>query len=234
MVASILASRIATIDRNSFNFKVKTKRYYIGHGITYPDFYLKSKPTRLKYELVMVGRISAIKRIEFLIKALSILKEKLNIDFNLNLYGDTITKKDLVYKNKLKNLVLACGISSNVIFHGSKPNNEIANHIMLCDLAFNLSVDGGMDKAGLEAMAIGIPLIYTNSSYNKIFIDLNMDYSKYYVSKLSYSKLADKIEPFLKNQHKNIRLPKLLISHIRTEYSVDALISRLTPILKMK
>jgi glycosyltransferase involved in cell wall biosynthesis len=230
--ASLLSDCITTIDSNSFKLHTRTKIYHLGHGITFPSVYNKIKKPGRIYELSIVGRISEIKRIHFLIEAVSELNRINNIDINLNIYGDTITKKDKLYKNHLINLITKNYLTRKIILHGSIPHKKIGEIINNTDLAFNLSIDCGLDKAGIEALAIGIPLIYTNPSYNKIFKDLNIDYSNYYIDNLSTDVLVNKILYLLSLNINNSRLQDSLVNYIRSEYSVDSLINKIYLILK--
>jgi glycosyltransferase involved in cell wall biosynthesis len=230
-VASFLVNRIATVDKNTFMLKVKNKLHYLDHGITFPNFFCKPKSGHLKYNLAIVGRISRIKHIDCLINAIIILKKKSKLNLVLHIYGSPITNEDLVYKNELLALILENNIKSNVIFHGSVKHSEIFNRIRTASLMFNLS-NSGLDKSGLEALAFGIPLIYTHPSYNKIFKKLKIDYSDCYLPRIDHNLLAKKILNFLNTKNKSLSKP--LIEFIRSKYSVDSLVSRLIPILLMK
>jgi colanic acid/amylovoran biosynthesis glycosyltransferase len=107
-----------------------------------------------------VGRLTAKKGYEYVIQALSVLKDE-GFDFTYKIVGDGELKNDVV------NLVSRCGLSDNVELLGSRNHDYIVNFLNNIDIfiSHNITAESG-DQEGIpntikEAMLSGVPVFTT-------------------------------------------------------------------------
>lgn len=113
-------------------------------------------------KLLFVGRLSEKKGVEYLIRALRILKDK-NEAFNLTIAGDGSER------DKLEALTSKLGLNEDIKFIGAYDNKNLINFFNEHDIFIGPSVEAqNGDKEGLpvtfmEAMAGGIPAVVSNT-----------------------------------------------------------------------
>jgi glycosyltransferase involved in cell wall biosynthesis len=112
-------------------------------------------------ELVLgfVGRIDIYhKGIDILLKALSIVNQKLENKIKLFIVGPFATDAD---KNILKRAIKDLSLSKSVYYYGPKYDDEKLQYFLSCDIFVHTSRFEGMPMAVLEAMALGKPALVT-------------------------------------------------------------------------
>ena len=139
---------------NNPNFITK-KMVYIPNAIpTFPSLIKRNyREKKTDYELVFVGRLAKVKKIETIIKAFSllILEDK---HFKLNIIGDGKEKQSLIDLTHSLNLP-----EDKIIFHGLQ--DDVTKHLLSSDIFVLSSQNEGLPLALLEAMATGLPIIAT-------------------------------------------------------------------------
>jgi len=143
-----------------------------GHGID-ADFFspcAKSASKRAsEFLIVSISRFAPIKRIEVLFNALHLLVKNGLDQFSVHLYGFTQTVKDKKYLNDLKLKAVHLGISDHIVWKGKISNWEVPSILCGADLFVSQQVEGGIDKAILEAMSCGVPVLLANDNCVSIF-----------------------------------------------------------------
>lgn len=86
--------------------------------------------------------------------------------------GDSVTLEDKEYLEKIKSNIPK-QLENNVIFTGSVAFSELSTTYKDMDLAINISDTGSLDKAIIEPMAMGIPIITSNDSARELFDHLD-------------------------------------------------------------
>ncbi|OGF62876.1 hypothetical protein A2926_02630 [Candidatus Giovannonibacteria bacterium RIFCSPLOWO2_01_FULL_44_40] len=166
-VAEKLTAKIFTASPESCRLNSQ-KIVVTGHGIDTNRFAprretLKSEKNTLK--LLSVGRISESKNYEFLIDVVSVLvKQERNAI--LDIVGAPITKLDFLYKKKLENLIAEKNLRNNINFIGAKTYDEMLDVYNGHDVLLHASETGSLDKAVLEAMACGLPVLTTSEAFS--------------------------------------------------------------------
>ncbi len=165
-LALLLTDLVFTATPESFRIK-SNKVKYLGQAV---DLNKNSRPNNFirkddgKFKIITVGRITKIKNLDLLVKALAIVKSN-NIALELSIVGDTVTPVDEIYKEELKNLIKEKSLVSEVKFLGLIPNRDLPKYHMESDVAVNLAPTGGLDKSVLEAMAAETPTVVVNKAF---------------------------------------------------------------------
>lgn len=129
----------------------KSKITVIPNGVSEDFFVNKNKPITKIPNLLFVGRLSIDKNVKTLIKAVSLLRNRVV----LNIVGEGKMEK------KLKNLVLEKGMK-NIFLHGRKTGKELINFYKNADIFLLASRFEGQPLTLLEAMASGNVIIASN------------------------------------------------------------------------
>jgi glycosyltransferase involved in cell wall biosynthesis len=174
-----LADKVFCTSPQSFSAGYK-KTQLMPAGIDTEMF--KKNPDIQKKEkrILCLGRISPIKKIEYLIEAVKILDKK-GLDFELLIVGSPVSSSDKQYYENL--IKLSGNLISNgkIVFMSSVPNYKTPEFYNSASLYVNLTPSGSLDKAILEAMACQLPVIVANKAFMHelkeefIFKDKNSD-----------------------------------------------------------
>lgn len=163
-LAERLADKIFCSVEESFPFK-SNKVFAIGQGIDtdklFPDIHL-IRPNSILY----LGRISPVKKIELIFRALRIIKDKDTHSFGLIrdiiIAGDGASEKDRLYLDSLKKTVTEMDLSSKIAWKGRIPHGRVLDQYHQGDIFVSATPTGSFDKAMLEAMACGNIVITSN------------------------------------------------------------------------
>ena len=164
---NILADKIITPTQEAFGINSKKKKI-IGHGIDTDLF--KPVENRKKndiLEIISVGRISPIKDYSTLIEAVSLIKDK--IDLKVKIIGGWDYKDQKIHLEELKKMIKKYGLNNQVFFVGSIKYENLLEYYQKADLSINLCPTGSPDKAVLEAMACGLPVLVANETFKEDF-----------------------------------------------------------------
>lgn len=155
-LATLLATTICTASKESFRLPTK-KLKVLGHGIDTNRFIYKNTVARRSARLVSVGRIAPAKRIEDLVAAVAILVEQ-GVMATLDLIGARGTDADRAYELKLQ--------EAHARLLGPRSQEELAKLLPEYDLFLHSSTGtGSLDKAPLEAMASGVPVVSSSPAF---------------------------------------------------------------------
>lgn len=158
--------RIFTVSQDSFRIATP-KLCVLGHGIDTelfkPDIHTESTQLRI----VTVGRIAASKHLIEMLQTLDILHQR-DERFVLTIVGDATTPAEEAYKKELKQAIAERPYKEHVRLIGALRHSELPALLRTQDVAFNFGGTGNMDKAGLEALASGVPLIATNPQFEPL------------------------------------------------------------------
>lgn len=154
-IAEKFAHIIFTASDESLHL-VTPKKRVMGHGVSIEP----AQPQGIHPELrlVMVGRLSPVKRVDMVTEAVRILKAR-GSNVTLKIIGGEGTPEQKVYEEGLKKRVREYGLSEEVLFLGALPPSEIPACLRESDLFVTTSDTGSLDKAPLEAMAVGVPVL---------------------------------------------------------------------------
>jgi glycosyltransferase involved in cell wall biosynthesis len=152
---------IFTGTKNSFRL-VSDKVKVVGHGIDTIKFHISNNIEK-KYDIITVGRMSPVKHVEVLIEAVKKLKER-GESYSVAIVGGPATEADIEYEKNMKQLVVDYGLGGSVLFLGHKTNDEVSRLLPMARIFVSMSETGSIDKALLEPMAVGVPVLGCSDS----------------------------------------------------------------------
>jgi len=230
-LAEKIVDVIFTASKESFKL-LSRKLKIVGHGVDLNKFYYRPEAKRREnFKIIYVGRISRIKNQRLLIEAMNILNKRGAGNIKIDLVGSPVYPEDEDYKNELAKLIGDYRLKNQIKFTGSVPNREIAQIYRQADLSVNLCPTGGMDKAVLEAMAVGLPVI----AFNKTFAPLLNGCKNLILNDLSAIELAQKIYALVKAPQEELNLISFnLRKKIIGNYGLAALTGKIINELKDK
>jgi glycosyltransferase involved in cell wall biosynthesis len=155
--------RIFTAARASFPMDLPKLRV-VGHGID-TDLFRPQERTRVG-DLILVSRIAPRKRIDQVIRAVAHANRGYGMRYGLNVYGATFAG-DEDYAASLEGLIDRLGARDHVTLNGPVPQERLPALLNGHRASLNFS-ETAIDKAALEAMACGLPVISTNDSLTEV------------------------------------------------------------------
>lgn len=210
-LAEKLAAKIFTASPESCRLRSK-KIMVTGHGIDTEHFKPKDMPKTEALKLLSVGRITPSKDYKFVIEVVGLASGNAVLD----IVGEPITKVDVTYKRKLEMLVLEKNLRDRVIFLGAKNQDEMPDIYNGHDILLHASETGSMDKAVLEAMSCGLPIITTSEAFKNLLAVLPKDTAV----------VAGKIIQAA-GAGKNLALRELVIKNHNLENTIETIIANM-------
>lgn len=190
---------------------VSKKQVITGHGIDCEEF--TPDPERCEPgHIVSVGRVTRVKDYKLLITALAELG-----DCRLTIAGGTITDDDKHYAEELSTLMHRLGIADRVEVGWVAPEQA-------CDLfqrthVFVHAARGGLDKAVLQAMACGVPVVSTSEAAASVLPEECV---------AGADSLVEKIDAFLGySQEERLQLGSELRKIVEKDHEVRRCVERL-------
>lgn len=226
-VAEKLVNVVFTATHESFMIK-STKLHFVGQAVDIEKFRRPAgrNPGDKPFRIVSVGRLTPIKNLDTLIRATKILKDR-GYDMRVELIGAAVTEGDIEYEKMLHELASALDVQEKIIFVGSVPNHEVAQHYWGNHVSLNLCPTGGMDKAILESMAAGTPAIISNEAFRNYF----GQYANELIFKLRDEvDCANKIEAYIKSENKEA-LVNFLLKRVEEKSTLSSLVKQIIQIL---
>jgi glycosyltransferase involved in cell wall biosynthesis len=114
--------------------------------------------------LVSVGRIAPVKNTQMLIDMTQQLLGE-DYDVQLVLVGGPGSAKEIIYEKELQEYVKNHHLEKHVHFAGGLAHGEITPYLQSAHVFVSGSQTGSLDKAILEAMACGTPVVACNDSF---------------------------------------------------------------------
>ncbi len=169
-VGAIFAHRILTSTSEGCQLRSKKIRV-IGQAIDTELFRpADNNHSNIPISLVVVGRISPSKGQLNTIYALKEL-HSIGLGAHLTIIGEPVYESDREYQNKCTQYIRDNNLSQYVTFTGPQERHRLAEMLSSMTLCINMSTTGSLDKAGLEALSAGVPLITGNEAFRSIIRD---------------------------------------------------------------
>ena len=167
-IAAKVVQRIFTATSESCRIESTILRI-VGHGIDTTRFSPAEPQTQANgnFNILAVGRIDPVKRLEILLAAAEQLRaQSSEIRWRLQIVGATSGNHD-EYAQHLQNEARS-RLGDCVEFIGACPFSQLAKIYQNADLLWSASGTGSLDKVLLEAMACGLPVITSNAAAGEL------------------------------------------------------------------
>ncbi len=217
--AVTLVDRVFSVALDSFPIKTP-KLAALGHGIDTelfkPEFHLESTATRI----LTTGRIAETKHLVEMLETLDMLHVQ-GEKFVFTIVGVPTSAAEAEYATKLNHEISRRPYAHQVHLLGAVPHHHLPKLLNGQDLFFNFSTTGNMDKAGLEALACGIPLVTTNKNYEPLLGAYEL-----YVPTMAGETVAKAMIKFL-NRPDRAAIVATLRNKVVAEHSLSLLIPKI-------
>lgn len=164
-LAEKVVQQVVTSSLDGFRLPSK-KVVVVGQGIDTTLFSPAATSAPRPLTLVSVSRIAPSKRLDVLIEAAHLLAQA-GIEFRLRIVGDA-DEDNQTYLADLRQQVETYDLRGCVEFAGGIAYDRVADVYRQSDVMLNVSSTGSIDKAVLEAMACGLPVITANEAFTSI------------------------------------------------------------------
>lgn len=184
---------VFTATPSSFPLDLPNVRV-VGHGIDLDLFRPPAADVTATADLVTVGRVTPVKRIDRIVAALGVVRDMTGHACSLDVCGPELDG-DRHYRADLDALVARLEMSDAVRFVGAVPQDELQAVLGRHRAAVSFS-DGGLDKAIAEAMACGLPVVSTNAAFAELLPDdlrevLVLDHDDVHAQALGITRVLD-------------------------------------------
>lgn len=233
-LAHWLVDRVVTSTPAGFRLKSR-KVTVIGQGISENKFGFHPRMVRNKpFVVISVARLSPIKHIESMILAVGeIVRMHGPGSIRLILLGDAVTNEDLTYKLNLQLLTKEHSLDSYVYFAGAVPHHEVRNWLAQADVSINLAPDGAIDKAVLESLAMGLPVVVQNRSFAELFEKCGVAQKRFITPDLKPDTIARVISGWmLSDPIENRKILETLSANVLESHGLAGLAKRLSTQIK--
>jgi glycosyltransferase involved in cell wall biosynthesis len=167
-LAHHLSDRMVTSVATAYPYK-HDKLDVIGQGID-TDLFNSDKTLPDNPPLILcVGRLSPVKDHPTLVKAVALIKNRLEKPFRVVILGAPGRPEDKAYIAHLREMVRELGIDDLIYFHPPVPMRELPAWYRKCTIHVNLTPTGFGDKVTWEAIACGRPCVAANEGFRDTF-----------------------------------------------------------------
>ena len=167
--------------------------------------------------ILTMGRLAPQKGIEYLLRAIPIIKLEISKPFKVLIVGEG------PLRTHLENLAKKLDITNDVLFLGFR--SDIGNLLNIADIVVLPSLWEGLSIALLEAMAAGKPIITTNISSNKEVL-IDNGYAGLIVPKRNSAALSEAILKLYDNRNLAIELGKRAKEVFYRKYAEENMINK--------
>lgn len=164
-LALMCVDRVYTSTESGFPIATK-KRMVVGQAIDTNLFTPENSSgnVRSPNEIIFVGRITPIKRIEDLIQTVAILHER-GMPATCTIVGPVAHE---VYYAKMQKLSESLQLTSSITFAGTRTQEELVSLYHRATFFLNTSVTQSMDKVVLEAVLSGCIPVTGNRAFREM------------------------------------------------------------------
>jgi glycosyltransferase involved in cell wall biosynthesis len=221
-LAVIFVDKVFTASKESFRLKSK-KVVVTGHGIDVDIFVPRAKNSQQRTIVGSIGRISETKDLEFMAKSIAMLPDSIKENIMFEIVGKPKSEEEKKYEYRVRSLVKALGLEHAVAWKGSIENSRLVDYLSGLSLTLNVSRTESLDKAVLESMACGIPVLTTNVAFRemlspfKLFVSERTEenYAKHLADFMLHPQkdVSAKIREIIVRNHSLGKLIPVLLSH---------------------
>ncbi len=219
-----VVDKLFTCTNNSFPIK-SSKKLVIGHGIDLKRFPIrKSFHVKKEKKLVTTSRISSRKNIHEMILLVKKINEYYPEEVSLTIFGQPMTKRDNLYLEYLNHLILCQNLSKTVEIKEPIAHKELHKELSKYNIYLNFS-ETALDKAVLEAMSIGLPILSNNECLRESLTNSELKESMLFQKNEDENKIIEKLTNILNFDNKNYEYySSLLSAFVKNNHSIESLV----------
>lgn len=226
-VAEKMADIIFTSTASGFRLPSRKVRI-VGQGIDTDYFAPVTRSENPMPKIIIIGRLSPAKDQTTLIQALELLAQA-GEKFEADIIGSAGREGQESYAQSLYRTAKEKHLESQVHFLGGVPHKEIPAYLQSADIFVNPGLTGSLDKAGLEAMATGLPVLTCNEAYEGVLGDYR---NMLMFEKKNPDDLAKKLAALIRMDPASLLHLKQSMRSIVVEYHrVSGLVAKIITIL---
>ena len=214
-----LIDRVFTVSTDSFRVSTP-KLCALGHGVDTELFRPENHLESTHMRIVTTGRIAGSKHLIEMLGVLDVLHAR-GEKFSFTIVGDAKSPEEERYAAQLKTEIAKRPYADRIELLGAVSHHELPALLHTHDVFFNFSGTGNMDKAGLEALAVGLPLLTTNEAFEPLVGRWGL-----YVHNKDPEAIADALLRFLSRSDQPAVLATLR-NKVVEEHSLSRLIPRI-------
>lgn len=166
-LAHRLVDRVVSSTPQGFRL-ASDKVSFIGQGIDAARYQVAGRIADTTFHILTVGRLAPSKGLDLLVSALADWKSA--VDWHLTIIGDGTSESEYRYAEALRQQAQDTLGPDRVTFTGRLDPDEIVPFLAKSDVFINLSSTGSLDKAMVEAMASGCPVMSSNDAFREIAV----------------------------------------------------------------
>lgn len=228
--AEKVVDNIVTASETSFPIPSR-KTIVSGHGID-TDLFAPSDDDRRdegEFVILVAGRLAPIKRIEVVLDAVRLLLAgERPSEIRLRLVGPVLEREG-DYAASLLARAEQAEVREHVEMAGPVPFSQMVQTYRESDLVVNLSPDGSFDKAPLEAMSCGVPIVTSNRDFGPLVSRVD---PYLFVKEADPAAVASACRRLrLKSRHQRREIGHRLREIVMREHSLESLAQKLAVLL---
>jgi len=218
-IAALFCHKVFCTSRFSYTAKFK-KTVFMPVGVPENMFTGLEGVERTPHSVLSLVRISPAKKLEQLVEALAILKEK-SVPFTATIAGD-VSKEHEAYGKRIHDMVEEKGLVDVISFTGGVAYAEVPKVFARYDITVNQSPSGMYDKTIFEAMLAGSLSLSCNENLRGIIDDM------FVFREDDVKDLAEKLETLLAlESREREEKAKELAGYAKNNHSLSFLAKRL-------
>jgi glycosyltransferase involved in cell wall biosynthesis len=212
------ANAIFTVAPDSFRIRTR-KLHAVGHGIDTTIFKTGTRQSGERLRIATMGRVAASKHLLEMLKVLDVLQAR-GVPFAWSIAGAPVSDAEKAYAKGLEKEIALRAYKTDVRMLGAVPHSKLPAFLREQDVFLNFATTGNMDKAGLEALAAGVPVVASNESFRPL-----LERYKLFKKMEDVEGLADAVQ----SAPSSDTVP--LAAEVREKHSLERLIPRILSIL---
>jgi glycosyltransferase involved in cell wall biosynthesis len=150
------------------SFPIPSRKVHImGHGIDAQRFTPGAVAPVEPPLILAVGRISPIKHHHILVEAAARLRDQ-GYNAQFAIAGGVVTEEGKAYHAQLVQRIAELGLGDQFTLLGGLQGDTLVAQLRRASIVTNLSPVGLFDKAALEGMLVGRPVLVTNAAFDEL------------------------------------------------------------------
>ncbi len=171
-LAVLFLTRVFSVSKESFRLPTH-KLIIVGMGLDPAFSSVQCDRGDTALRIITTGRISKTKRLREMLDALDILHAN-GVSFIFTIAGAPVMPSDRAYEKELRADIERRSYRGLVRFVGAIPHRDIPALLARHSTFLNLSTTGSVDKAVLEAMAVGLVPVTSNEAFGALLEPLGL------------------------------------------------------------